>query len=570
MTDEQRNEQAEYWLAAEAAIKAEKVTINELADAEEAGQQITFRELLERVGEADTAKLFSQEDKDKVIKTFDGIQQTVRDFMTSPEMLELRKQAAIFSKRMQEIGPFFEMVKEAYDKDASFWHEPLWVLTGAIDIYVYNNRLEEATEEEKTAHKEPFLGFFSTYLKALETVGPLPNERTEEALSAILCKVLEEVNPEQYYKGRLGQEAAEHLKGRLSSTAEVIETSVYFAKMLHTPGLDELTKLSRKTEIKKDDITRTFHATAGGLSIHEDLNALPSLPAKKEQNEEDATARELQAKENFQKGIFNLAGVGTQKLFDICAIELAKMNPYKASRPQTRIRIPLEDYMTLCGIPLTKPSMDKARRTLKGITEALYAYSLAWNDGKEAYHTRILQERSDITNNVIELQYTERAAKRLCNGYITQYALPLLKVDERNPNTYRMGRRLLNHYSNLENQRKGTADILSVKTLLEWTPDIPTYDEVAATDRAYSRRIIKPFTAALDGLKGVIEWEYCNAKKAPLTKHQTARFDYKKFISSYIKFTVLNSPDMKALVEAREQKKALAEEKKKARKKKDT
>lgn len=53
MTDEQ----AEYLIAAEAAINAGKATVNELADAEEAGEQITLRELMERLGDKEAADL---------------------------------------------------------------------------------------------------------------------------------------------------------------------------------------------------------------------------------------------------------------------------------------------------------------------------------------------------------------------------------------------------------------------------------------------------------------------------------------------------------------------------------
>ena len=53
MSDYRRmtDEEAEYMLAADAAIKAGKATFNELADAEEAGEQITLRELMERLGD---------------------------------------------------------------------------------------------------------------------------------------------------------------------------------------------------------------------------------------------------------------------------------------------------------------------------------------------------------------------------------------------------------------------------------------------------------------------------------------------------------------------------------------
>ena len=56
MTDEQ----AGHLIAAEAVTNAE-TTVNELADAEEAGEQVSIREPLERMGDASGAEILTPE-----------------------------------------------------------------------------------------------------------------------------------------------------------------------------------------------------------------------------------------------------------------------------------------------------------------------------------------------------------------------------------------------------------------------------------------------------------------------------------------------------------------------------
>lgn len=345
---------------------------------------------------------------------------------------------------------------------------------------------------------------------------------------------------------------------------EDVDKKLYLP-MLHGPGLDELPKLGRRAAIQSDNLTGQKSVSAGIISILEELNINQNKRISKTE-EERKKEMEL-ALQRFTSNVASISSVAAIKLLDICAIELTRINGYKPKRLNTLVEIPLEKYMELCGIPLTKASMDKTRRIIKDIGEALYSVSLNWKERTEIYHMRILQERTEIKNGIIYLQFTERIAEYFCSGYIAHYALALLKADERNPNTYRAGRRLLLHHSNLNNQKQGTADIISVKALLEYLPGIPTYEEVAATDRAYSRRIIQPFKTALNSLD-FIEWEYCNAKKAPLTKKQKTNFDYETFKNCYIKFKELDGPDMEALVEARKQKQAKAEARKEARRKK--
>ena len=114
MTDEQ----AEYLIAAEAAINAGKATVNELADAEEAGEQITLRELMERLGDKEAAELLTPERKEQIKEAHDQLQKRWADITKSPAMEEIKAQIAALQKRMEELEPFYHDILAAYDDDA--------------------------------------------------------------------------------------------------------------------------------------------------------------------------------------------------------------------------------------------------------------------------------------------------------------------------------------------------------------------------------------------------------------------------------------------------------------------
>lgn len=392
--------------------------------------------------------------------------------------------------------------------------------------------------------------------------------------------------PEWYeFKKQLGLEPDEPIQTRntdlkrlnelLKGLERAIKESplaVYpvYAALLHGPGLDEIAKLDRKTEIQKNPITGTAYATVGNMTIQHKQGINVGPPAKQKASRKELTKEDEALL--FQRYISTAATTAALKLLDISAIKLTEQNGYGASKFNTNVEMDVAEYMEKCGIPLTTASTKKTKSTLKGILEAFNAITLdfqekrAGRDG-ENWHLNILQKYEDnMASGKIKLQFTEDIAEYLTGAFLAHFPMPLLKTDERNDNVYRMGRRLMLHYSNVYNQEKGTADIISVKALLESAPSIRTYEEVMAAkgDRHLEVSIMRPFKTALDKLD-FIEWEYCNAKKAHLTKKQKAEFDYHTFIVCYVKFTVLNGPDMKKIVAAKQEKKAQAEAKKKAR-----
>jgi hypothetical protein len=568
MTDEQ----AERILAEDAAIKAGKATVNELADAEEAGEQLSIGELLERIGDTAAAELFTPERKEQVRNAYETLRNSVRDFLTAPELESLRADLVALEKRMKEIGPFLEMVKEAYDEEAFFWHESLWLLSGAIDIYVYDNRLEDATEEQTKAHREHFLAFFDAYLQEWQTAKALHEELSDEDLIEVTWKGMQEKG---HIKGRIAEEAAEAIKEMLAETAELEKAYGGYATLLHRPGLDGLTRINRKRmDIRKNQATGQKTIVVGGLTIEQDYdNVISLLPQQQRQLAAKERTKHLDAL--FLKLANRLPSVDAMKWLDTCRIILTAQNGHRATSMNTLVKQPLEAIMELWGIPVTKPSLDKFRRTISEVQEAFYSFSFAFEENigqgkKEPVHLRILQKRGEVKNNILYARFTEEITAYFCQGgYLMEYPLPLMKADGRNPNIYTAGRYLASRHSNIINQQNGKADIISVEALLAALPGIPAYEEVAAS-RQFKQRIMRPFEAALKGLAdmGFFTWNYCNAKKAPLTKAQKDNFNYETFAECYIQYSFLDTKDYGPLIAAREEKKAASKAKQEARKNK--
>lgn len=248
--------------------------------------------------------------------------------------------------------------------------------------------------------------------------------------------------------------------------------------------------------------------------------------------------------------------VSTHKLLDVCILELTRQNDYKGTKTLNPVvNIDIDDYMEKCGIPLTKPSRDKTRRVIAEDLETLYNASLDWTEreegnkkGKSFAKMRIIAAQILGRRNAV-VSFSQHLAQYLTHdAYLMQYPLALLKVDNRNEAAYMLGYKLALHNSIDNNNAKGTADIISIKALLEACPAIPTYEEIAKNEKDHhvESRIIKPFEKALDSLVEVgllSQWEYCNAKHKPLTEAQLKSMDYQTFIKYFLHFDLLNAPD---------------------------
>ena len=168
------------------------------------------------------------------------------------------------------------------------------------------------------------------------------------------------------------------------------------------------------------------------------------------------------------------------------------------------------------------------------------------------------------------MEFGQNFANYLRQLPITQYHRGLLSVDARSETAYRLGLKFTQHFSIDNNQKRGTANRLKVKTLLA-AADLPTLsdlqNETPDDSRHWERRIKEPFEKALDELTGKVlsNWEYVKVKGVQLSDAEAGSItDYETFAQLLVQFDLIDAPDHKDRLARR------AEEKKAADKKKGT
>lgn len=261
--------------------------------------------------------------------------------------------------------------------------------------------------------------------------------------------------------------------------------------------------------------------------------------------------------------------ISTQKLLDTSIIYLTANNNYRETDIQkinTDVSIPLKEYAKFLDYDVdlnvgtnatdeeiakekarVKNLIGKVRSRVKEDLETLDKMIISWVEPKKGKkgadldyeNIRILQKHG-IKNGVIHLRFTQDIAYYLNHSYITNYPTRLLTVDERIPLVYQLGYKLTIHSSIENNIKKGTQNIIGVKTLIKNLGSLSTFEEINKKDPGHwERRIKDQLEKALDILKdeSILKyWEYSNSKGVPLKDSQIEISSYEVFESLYIHF----------------------------------
>lgn len=256
--------------------------------------------------------------------------------------------------------------------------------------------------------------------------------------------------------------------------------------------------------------------------------------------------------------------VSTQKLYDMLVLKLTNQNHYGdlTGNLNRRVTIHLDDILSARGAPLTEASRKRIRKICREDLATLYNASLEFEEKewggkkyeKAEYSMRIIEDKG-ISNSYITVELTQKYAEYLMLAYVGQYPLRLQRTDDRFPLAYHLGRKLMQHYSIEANHANGTANLISIKAVMSSIQDIPSFEEVKASGRQYTARIIKPISKALEHLcveKVCVlsSWYFCNAKGKALTKTQQERGDYDTLSNCYIHFTPLLDAELRKVMQA--------------------
>ena len=279
-------------------------------------------------------------------------------------------------------------------------------------------------------------------------------------------------------------------------------------------------------------------------------------------------------------------GVSTHKLLSTAVASFTGLNHTgnKAREANyTAVNIPLKEYALYCGYDVeehttetpeeakaeatrAENALKNARKKINKDLAILFSSSLSWKEkvrGKQGDYMDIrLIEAKGIKGGYITIKFSQTFSEYLVRLPITQYPVALLAVDERNNNAYSMGLKMAEHFNMDNNQRRETAQLLKVKTLLAFTT-LPSIEDCKRLRRPFTERIKEPFENALDELtrKGFLEdWEYSHPKGEAMTDEEATTFsNYKEWAETLIHFTLKDAPDHTARLEARaEEKKARA------------
>lgn len=252
---------------------------------------------------------------------------------------------------------------------------------------------------------------------------------------------------------------------------------------------------------------------------------------------------------NFALAIPNyepLAGLktSTHQLLDAITVAFTESG---AKSPT--VRIPLSDYMGRRGLKDRK----EAKAQVVADAKILRAASIAGEEKKgkkiERYSFINMFDKGDVEKNG-DIVFTFGASfyQMLLSYTIMPYPEQLQTVNnKRNPNSYYFLRRIAEHKN--MNVGKKNEDIIAVKTLLNASPCLPTYDDVMRNGKHVDQRIIKPFERDLDALKDTLTWGYCHSNNKPLTDEELLNMNYSTFVELLIHTEWKQYPDQTARLE---------------------
>lgn len=278
-------------------------------------------------------------------------------------------------------------------------------------------------------------------------------------------------------------------------------------------------------------------------------------------------------------------GVSAKKLLDTATAYLTLGNYYRGTTVDPTVAIPLMEYWRAQKLhvdPLQMSSEEeqykeqsrvaetikKLKKGLKGDLENLMR--LEWegqgtgrNRGDYAKFSFISSYQ--VKGNTLYVNFDISIAKYLCQAYVTQWSPALLRHDNRDPNSYVIGRKLLLQHNMDNNAAKASNNALSVKALLNEAPDIITMEELSAQGRRdWKQKIKEKLELALNKNITIApiltRWEYRHPATGTTYTPETASYlSWNEYSKLMVDFVMADEPDHAARRAARAAEKAAME-----------
>ncbi len=206
------------------------------------------------------------------------------------------------------------------------------------------------------------------------------------------------------------------------------------------------------------------------------------------------------------------------------------------------VYLSIEEYMNMCGLKNLREMRKQVNAELRTLENMHMTFNKSSNR-EQSFDDIKICENTDIKNNYIIFTFSNEFFRVMKSMPVMPYPMKLFNINnKRNPNSYYFLKKLAEHKK--MNYFKKNSDTISVKTLLECTPELPTYDEVISGDRAIARRIIEPFERDLNELEDVLKWEYCHSNGTPLTDDEIDNFNYHIFYNLMLRIKWIDYPEL--------------------------
>lgn len=303
--------------------------------------------------------------------------------------------------------------------------------------------------------------------------------------------------------------------------------------------VEENAEIDLKALVKAAQLKQTFSTIRQGPAT----NQLTKIKTDKNTQPDKFTGiAEIKGDNGFKVSIRNFNDIGglktsTHKLLDAITLQFTE-----SGAKYRTVELKLSDYMNLCQLKDRKEAIKQVKSDL----ETLIKVSISLNDkskGDGKYIELNMFSAVGLNKGVICANFTEEYYNLMLRYPVMPYPVELLRLNSRkNPNSYCLGRRITEHKN--MNFDKPNADIISVSTLLKASSYIPTYAEINAKDRAFTRRIIEPFERDLNALSNIFTWEYCHSNSEPLADEELQSFSYDLFKDLQIHISWKMYPDM--------------------------
>lgn len=229
--------------------------------------------------------------------------------------------------------------------------------------------------------------------------------------------------------------------------------------------------------------------------------------------------------------------LSTSKLIDFISLM------YHASKDPL-IFINLKEYMETCNLK----DENNARKQLLENADLISRTRISFKGKNPVFDIpikiNILDLQTGSTRNGTVLVHLSEAYQKVLEiSPVMNYPMIIFTFNEKkNPNSYYFLRKISENKN--MNYFKKNADILSLKKLLESSPNIKRYDDISKFGRI-KQRIIIPFERDMDALHEVLTWDFIDILGSLIQRDDVDKMPYTTYIKLNIKVTWKNYPTRK-------------------------